>query len=147
MPQESLLATLNEILQERSEQQQQRQNDIKKSSVDVDGKRDALRKAEAQKEQAVFEDEDMQTRITELHTHYNGLIEKPQVLLNKIQQLTVEQGKSYQRREEATVIVEQSKDELRKAEVRLKFAQQKHAEASQEWREINEQIMRVHAGS
>ncbi len=82
MPNETLLATLNETLREITEQRKQHQQDMALAEGDVSRRTIALQNAKAREEQADFKDRDLRAKIRELTDHYNSLPEgqRPQAI-------------------------------------------------------------------
>ncbi len=145
MQAETLLTTLNETLRELSEEQQQRDDNIVECRASADHARAYLQRAKDQEDCAIHDDEEIKKKQRELIIYNNGLSEKSQAILNKINSLGTEQAETYRKRQQATETVRLRQQQLHEAETRLTVAQEKHKNIQKQIKEILDQIQHVNS--
>ncbi len=138
-----LVDTLNELLGEVSERLKESEALVTTHEQAVERARENLQRATDKEAFAKNEDESVKAKLSELNAYCNKLVEKPQVILDKIHGLNRDQGKTIDKYREAHGIVDLRKRELREAETHLRMAQEKYAACQKEWSDLSEQIQRV----
>lgn len=143
MQRNTVLATLNEVLRELTEKQEQSNSTVVDYRNAVESAHANLQVAKDGQKRAIYEDEQLKKKQKELIDYINGLTEKPQALVDKINTLGANQVETYMKRQAAAEIVRQRQRELANAETHLAFAQNKYKDIQTRRKEISEQIQRV----
>ena len=141
-----VLDTLREHRQEIGEEQQQASALVAQCQEDIEHRRASLKNTKEQADCAAYEDDRTQAQYIALLEHYDGLREKPQVLLAKITKLQAEQSKTAGKRQHTSDISQQQQQGLREAESRLAVAEQNFTLIQKSLQEITEYIQRVQWG-
>lgn len=102
-----LRETVSELFQELNTQFKQSNNLVNADRAAVGKAQSNLQRAKEQEEHAICEDELINTKQKELIDYCNGLLEKPQAFLDKIQNLGEEHEKVFRKCREAKTIVQQ----------------------------------------
>ena len=85
-------------------------------------------------------DDQIQGEMKALRDHLNGQIEKPQVLIEKLNRLGAAQLDTYRKRRDASEITRSRQQELSEAKIELVVAQKNIETLSAQIQDINAQI-------
>jgi chromosome segregation ATPase len=123
MPNDKLLATLQETRLEIVDRRGQRINRLQEQNGAINDARTNLQIAQNRAQVAVRKDEDIKGKMRELTNHLNGLTDKPQFFLDKLTRLGAEQLETYRERQAQGEIVRQCQPAFTDAQTRLSIAQ------------------------
>jgi len=143
MPNEKLLATLQETRRDIVDLRGQRIDRLQGANDAVNDERANLQMAQTRAQIAVRKDEDIKAKMDELKNHLNGLTEKPQYMLDKLIRLGADQLGTYRERQAENEIVRQRQRELADAETRLSIAQTELQRSDNDVHEIDARIREV----
>ena len=141
-----VLDTLREHRQEIGEEQQQASALVAQCHEEIEHRRVSLKNTKEQADCAAYEDDQIQAQYLALLEHYNGLREKPQVLLAKITNLQAEQSKTAGNRQHTSDISQQRQQGLHEAESRLAVAEQNFTLIQKSLQDITAHIQCVQRG-
>src|SRR5215207_9513370 len=141
-----VLDTLREHRQEIGEELQQASALVAQCQEEIEHRRASLKNTKEQADWAAYEDDRTQAHYIVLLEHYNGLGEKPQVLLAQITTLQAEQSKTAGNRRHTSAIAQQRQQGLGEAESRLAVAEQNFTLIQKALQEITTHIQRVQWG-
>jgi len=143
MPNEKLLATLQETRRDIVDLRGQRIDRLQGANDAVNDERANLQMAQTRAQIAVRKDEDIKAKMDELKNHLNGLTEKPQYMLDKLIRLGADQLGTYRERQAENEIVRQRQRELADAETRLSIAQTELQRSDNDVHDIDARIREV----
>jgi hypothetical protein len=139
----TILETLSQLLGELTEKQKRAEAEVVECRSAVEMARDNLAAAKKAEEIDIFEHEKIKRQYTDLVNFVNGLPDKPQALIDKINSLTEEQVRTQSDCQTTHDIAYQEEQHLKKLMTRLDFAQNKYEKVQKDWKEVSEQIQRV----
>jgi chromosome segregation ATPase len=139
----AIVTTLDDVLRELTEKQEQSDATVVECRNAVEAARENLQVAKNRKQRVIYEDKQLKTKQKELIVYINGLTDKPQALIDEINALAANQVETYVKHQAATEIVRQRHRELAEADTRLALAENKQKDIQTRWKEISEQIQRV----
>lgn len=124
MSSKSLLVTLQETLQELREKLRHEMEAIIRCAERKEQLRQSLEFAKQQERAAAYEDEEAVRKKREVLDLYNSMVEKPHVLLDKIDKLGKQQFVTYQRRERAEEATRNVQHTLQQVETQLALTEE-----------------------
>ena len=108
-----LLETLQDLLQEVTEKVRQSEARVAKHRLAVTRAQEDVARAKDQETAAIQADEHTQTACQELRAYVNGLLDKPRIVLDKLNALSAHQVDTAQTRVKAGAIVRHQEQVLR----------------------------------
>jgi len=141
----SLVTTLNETLEELSNEEKTGQSSMASLESEVKTARDYLESAKDRELVAAHEDEDIKKKQRELISYQNSLPlnERTQAINDKINRLNAQQLQTFEKREEAKAGVRQCEEMFRLAELHFAVQKAKYENIQKRWQEIAAQIKRL----
>ncbi len=112
-------------------------------STACDDARFSLRRAQEQERVAPEQDQDVIAKMDKLRNHLNGLTDKPQSLMEKLDSLGADQVQTYRQRQAAGETKRRCQQEATDAETRLQIAQADLKKVDQDLVELDAQIRNV----
>lgn len=138
-----LLAMLDEIVHELTEETKQINAAISQARITVQNAQNNWQSAKDEEVPAIYEDEQVKQKYKVLMDYCNGLSQKPQALLDKMTRLSNEQVETSRKRENAHGPVQLRQQDVRAAESRLGMLQEKDKKVQQQLREVSKHIQAV----
>ncbi|MGD0290313.1 MAG: hypothetical protein ABSC63_11755 [Candidatus Binataceae bacterium] len=143
MPNDKLLATLQETRREIVQERYARMDRSQNARTVLDHSRAHLRQADDKARVAVQADEDVKEKQRVLIDSLNGMTEKPQYLLDKVGRLQGDQLATYRERQNAQEIARNRQREVTQAETALAVAQSDMQAIDKDITDIDAKIQEV----
>ncbi len=143
MANDELIADLQRVREEIVKKRGKCLGEVDSHRQAVEQAKDNLRRGQEQERRAVQKDEDTKAEQKRLIDHLNGLIAKPQVLLERVDKLGQDQLGTYRERKSASEITRQRQRELEEANRELALAELDQKKIEGDLADVDVQIQQV----